>query len=149
MQKALYATKQLAVLMALVITGAVLLVAVVDVLVARTPSTDSNIQSSVRITPHSQSFSAGSGDIKQGVFKVINTAAESQDIIVYARPYSIHAGAGTPNFSVPDSYSNVYRWIQMDMQTHTVPAQSSLDISYSIKVPVDVPPGSHYGVIFA
>lgn len=148
MRKSLLAARQLAAVITLIMIGAAILVAVVYVVVAQGP-VNSGTPQPLRVSPYSQSYSLSAGDIKKGAISIVNTSKDSQEVIVYVRPYSVDGTTYMPNFSRLGPGTDAFKWVGLEPSVRTIAPESSVSIPYSLEVPRDVSPGSYYGVIFA
>ncbi len=108
---------------------------------------------SITLSPVSKRYSIDAGSSLTDSFKIINDGAIGYDFIVYARPYAIiNSDYVNPNYG--DAASKVvnadaYKWVQFEKGSYHLDPGQSVDVPYTVRIPVGASPGGHYGVLFA
>jgi hypothetical protein len=116
--------------------------------VASAQETESNNER-ITLSPSSTELKINAGESKRGSMKVVNDGDVSYGFSVYARPYSVSNEVYEPDFTSPESNTDVYKWIQFDKTAYTIEPGQTIDVQYTLRVPAGATPGGHYGVLFA
>jgi len=106
------------------------------------------------ITPPLVKANVSPGDTWNSSVKVINN--NNQPIKVFTEKHDFKSGEeggivllAPPSQSSPDSQDFLLtQWLSIEAGPIEIPAQKSVDIPYTIKVPANAGPGGHYGLIF-
>lgn len=105
------------------------------------------------LSPVSKHYDFDAGSSTKDTFKIINDGKMGYDFIVYARPYAIiNSDYDRPNYADAASRTanaDAYKWAQFDQERYHLEPGQSVDVSYTLKVPMGAGPGGHYGVLFA
>lgn len=104
---------------------------------------------SIVLSPASKRLKLNAGETIKDTFKVINDGTVAYDFVVYASPYSVANKTYTPNYDEKKPNADFYRWVTFDKREYTLKPGESVDVPYTVAVPVDVAPGGHYSVLFA
>ena len=105
----------------------------------------------LQVTPTKQKISLVPGASYVGTFKVQNVGTDAFQYSVYATPYSVVNENYDPNYDNVTAYSNIYKWITFDDKTKegTLQPGTSVDVTYTVKVPKDAPAGGQYATLMA
>ena len=106
-------------------------------------------QESILLSPTSKRYEIEAGSSKTDSFKVINNGSTKFSFTVYARPYSVSGEDYKPDFENDAKNADAYKWIQYDKTLYDIEPGSSVDVTYTVRVPKNATPGGHYGVLFA
>ena len=116
---------------------------------------------SISLTPVSRTIQISSDSVYDGTMKVTNDGDEEIRVQVYASPYSYVYSEESDlyqlGFSNENNFTQISRWIKIkdasgeyvESPIFTIDAKKSLEISYQIKTPSNIPAGGQYAVIFA
>lgn len=104
---------------------------------------------SITISPVGIRQSLALGEAKQGTLTVVNDGNTSYDFTVYAAPYSVSNGTYTPDYTRIRANTDAYKWVQFERVKWRLSPGERAEVPYTLRVPYDVAPGGHYGVIFA
>lgn len=94
------------------------------------------------------------GSIDPGVkysnkIAVSNVGDKAVDFHMSVEPFSVENITYAPIYSVVNAYTQITKWITFnDFKTHLEPGEMS-EVIYTVDVPMDVPGGGQYAVIFA
>ena len=104
---------------------------------------------SITLSPASKKYAIEANQVIQDTMLVLNDGTVPYDIIVYAAPYSVQNDTYSPDYTSIKPRSDVYKWVQFSQtKWHLEPGQS-VKVPYTLRVPSNVSPGGHYGVLFA
>lgn len=107
------------------------------------------ITESILLSPTSKRYELASGATKRDTFKIFNDGQVAFNFVVYARPYSVSDESYAPNFVSDSQNADAYKWVQFDTSSYYLKPGQSVDVQYTLRVPVGATPGGHYGVLFA
>lgn len=104
----------------------------------------------IGVTPVVEKVSLSPGEEYTGTFKVVN-GSEDMDFKykVYATPYQVKDKNYSTDFVTTNAYTKLAEWITFDKDGGSVNAKSTDTVTYTIKVPQDVPAGGQYAAIMA
>ena len=121
------------------------------------PSGGTNIS----LTPVSKVLQLESNSVYEDKLTVKNEGAENMEIEFYAAPYSyVYSDEDDTyrlGFNNENNFTQIVRWITFKDQggnytkkaTYTIEPGGSLDVSYKVSTPDNIPGGGQYAVIFA
>lgn len=89
------------------------------------------------------------GETYTGTFKVQNTGSKKFDFKVGVSPYTVQDEHYSPNYDVNNQFTDIVNWIKFSNDTGTVEPNGEVEVSYEVKVPVDVPAGGQYAILTA
>lgn len=116
---------------------------------------------SISLSPVSKILQLSSNESYEESFSVKNNGSEDMNIEVYAAPYSYvyseDEDAYKLGFSKENNFTQITRWITFkkpngeweSKANYTVKPNESLDITYKVTTPNNIPAGGQYAVIFA
>jgi hypothetical protein len=104
-------------------------------------------EGSLGIDPAKQEIDIEAGRAVEGSFRIISTWSRPLDVRIYAEPLSVGED-GSPDMEKETMRTQISRWIEFDADTLTIPAGGQEEVSYSVRVPDDIPDGGQYAVIF-
>lgn len=114
-----------------------------------TTSAQSTEAERITLSPSSTSRTVDAGQTVSGSMKVVNDGDVAYGFNVYARPYAVSNELYDPDFTKQAANTNVYKWVQFAQTSYTINPGQTIDVKYTLRVPVDAAPGGHYGVLFA
>lgn len=82
-----------------------------------------------------------------GVFKVQNTGSKDFDYAISITPYNVSDDKYTIDSDTETAYNQIKDWITLSQDSGTLAADSSEEISYTIRIPNDAPAGGQYALI--
>lgn len=105
------------------------------------------------VTPPLFQLSISPGDFWQSTVKVIN--GNNYPLTVYAEVVNFESqgesgqGKFVPIMNANDEFktSTLAEWIDIEKGPYTIPPEQSYQISFSIKLPDDAPPGGHFAAL--
>ena len=100
----------------------------------------------VTISPTKQSLTLNAGETKTVFVTVTNDSAENVTLTSSVDPFTVDSDTGTALFGQSDV---AQRWISISPRNATVRANAQERIAFTISVPEDAPPESHYLGLFA
>lgn len=115
----------------------------------------------ISLTPVSKVLQLESNSVYEDKLTVKNEGAENMEIEVYAAPYSyVYSDEDDTyrlGFNNENNFTQIVRWITFKDQggsyvkkaTYTIEPGGSLDVSYKVSTPDNIPAGGQYAVIFA
>jgi hypothetical protein len=103
----------------------------------------------ITLSPSSTTLKVDAGSTQQGSMKVTNDGDVSYSFSVYARPYGVSNELYEPDFTKNQQNTGVYKWVQFDQTKYQIQPGQTVEVRYTLRVPADVAPGGHYGVLFA
>lgn len=103
----------------------------------------------ITLSPSSTTLKLDAGEIGSGTMKIKNDGDVAYGFSVYARPYGVTNELYEPDFTNQQSNAGVYKWIQFDQTKYQIQPGETIEVQYTLRVPVDAAPGGHYGVLFA
>lgn|GEM_PF-6618356 len=74
------------------------------------------------------------GDVLTGKIEVTNSFNEVKEVKVWAVPFSV-AENGVYDFFTEGTLTEVSKWLSLEKEVYTVPAQGSIDVNWTITVP--------------
>jgi hypothetical protein len=102
----------------------------------------------LQIGPTKNKLTFFPGESVTGKFKVRNNGANEFDYTVYVRPYQVVDEEYTADFETEVVRTQMSRWVILEKESGHLAVGETDEISYTIKVPEDVPDGGQYAVIF-
>jgi len=91
------------------------------------------------------------GESREFTIEVSNLSGSDQEYYLYKRDIDGVRPGGVPVFADEDSEITGYeltQWIDMDVETVTIPVGGQENIVFTLNVPDEASPGSHFGGIF-
>lgn len=119
------------------------------------------VGTSISLSPVSKVLELSSKSSYTDSLQVKNDGKDDLDVEVYAAPYSYvyseDEDAYKLGFSNENNFTQITRWITFKDQggswvkkaTYTIKPGASLDVSYKVTTPDNIPAGGQYAVIFA
>ena len=106
-------------------------------------------ESTLMISPTNQEFFLKAGETTTGSLKIVNpnTASGNLHYKIRVFPYSVNDGNYDIDFSTESTYTAIANWVKFDSDEGALPPSASTDVSFSINVPDNAPPGGQYAVI--
>lgn len=101
----------------------------------------------IQISPVRNKITLTSGSNYTGTYKIMNVGSERFEYKVYATPYQVTDENYTPNYSSENNYTQIAKWITFDRKTGTLEPDQSVEVTYTVSVPSDVPSGGQYAVL--
>ena len=78
-----------------------------------------------------------------------NTAELPTDFIIYVAPYGIVNDKYEPTFDQESTFTQIAKWIVLDVDSGTINPNENREIGFTINVPSDAPAGGQYATIIA
>ena len=103
----------------------------------------------ITLSPVTNKYEIAAGDSKKGSLKVVNTGDVEFDFNLYAKPYSVSGSDYTASYDESAPRADAYDWVVFDVTEATLAPQESMEIGYTINMPLDAGLGGHYAVLFA
>ena len=103
----------------------------------------------LQVSPVSRSLTLKPGEAYDGEFTVSNIGSEDFSVKVYASPFSVIGEQYDHDYSSSKNYNQIHRWITFDRPEYTLAVGESIEVTYHIQVPENVPAGSQHAVLFA
>lgn len=103
----------------------------------------------IQISPTDQRFSLNPGDHYSGSFKVQNVGSDKFDFRIKASPYQVIDENYSAVFNQRSQYTQISEWISFGQNHGTLNPGQTVDIAYTVRVPLDVPAGGQYAAISA
>ncbi len=100
------------------------------------------------ITPTTVKPTINPGSSTRGNFQIINQGSQAYSAYIYSAPYSVQGEAYTPDFAPLPGHSNIADWLKFTAAKATVKPGQTLDVPYTVTVPVGTQPGGYYAVAF-
>lgn len=89
------------------------------------------------------------GEAYTGTFKVQNTGRQAFNFKVSVSPYTVIDERYTPNYKDNNQYTDIVGWVKFSTESGRIEPNGEQEISYTVKVPADVPAGGQYAVLAA
>lgn len=103
----------------------------------------------LQVSPTKQTVKLTPGETYTGTFKVQNVGLKKFKYKVYATPYSVTSDNYDLTYTQKNNYTQIAEWITFDKKQGTLESETDIDITYTIKVPKDVPAGGQYAALMA
>lgn len=103
----------------------------------------------ITMSPATIKLEGEAGKSTSGKFKVINTGEVEFDFKVYAAPYSVTGVEYSPDYNSVIQRNSISASVDISTKSGTLAPKQEQEISYTVSIPADAPPGSNYAVIFA
>lgn len=106
---------------------------------------------SVTVTPPLIQLTIGPGESWQSALKIVNT--NSYEVTYYATPVDFEAAGedGKPEFipllDTSEAASTLGHWIEITSEPVAVPAGTSREVPFTVRIPENAPPGGHYAAV--
>lgn len=131
----------------------VFLLLFLGILFSSAPVASAQVESSagIGISPAMIEEGAKPGEVKEYQVTVSNLARQEQTIYLFTRDIVGVKNSGVPVFANPNAERTGFElteWVSLAETEVTIPAQSSREVSFTLAVPADATPGSHFGGIF-
>lgn len=110
---------------------------------------------SISVTPLTRELTVSPGQTVKGSLDVTNAGDASATFFPVAKDFIADPeNPGAPKFISDEEKSagfstGVSEWISFEQVSIEIPAKGTKSFSYSISVPTDAEPGSHFGAVFA
>lgn len=104
---------------------------------------------SITLSPTKDRLNLTPGEVYYGKFNIYNTGTEDFDFFVYAKPYRVIDEGYNPDFETELAHTQISRWVSFEEEEFFLKPNESVEVSYKIEVPEDVPAGGQYAAIFA
>jgi hypothetical protein len=105
----------------------------------------------VSISPAVVEETLDPGEVKQYDLQITNSSDEDQEYFLFTRNIAGVRDGGVPIFQENINELTGYEladWIELNNQQVSIPANSSVGVSYTLSVPDNASPGSHFGGVF-
>lgn len=90
------------------------------------------------------------GQKYSGTFNIINGGKTDYKFKVYASPYQIKdSNYDNPLFDKENNYTQINRWVTFDKTDYFIKAGETLEVTYHVNTPNNIPGGGQYAVLFA
>ena len=89
------------------------------------------------------------GETKTGEFKVQNTGTKEFSFKVGVFPYTVSDENYTPNYDETSKYTDIANWVTFSQDDGSVEPGKEVVITFTVKVPKDVPAGGQYAILAA
>jgi hypothetical protein len=117
---------------------------------AEDADTVENGREEITLSPVTKKFEIAAGDSTRGSFTVLNTGDVPFDFIVYAKPFSVSGSNYDANYSDESApRADAYDWVVFDTTEGTLAPNESIEIGYTVDMPLDAGLGGHYAALFA
>lgn len=103
----------------------------------------------LRISPAKEVLALDPGDTYTGTYTISNVSTEDITFSLVSSPYSVSGDAYNPDYSTRDTYTQIADWVELAAAKYTLAPGEFTDVTYTIKVPLDVPAGSQHAAFFA
>lgn len=87
------------------------------------------------------------GKTYTGVFKIQNTGSKDFEYAISLTPYGVSDESYTLDSSTETAYTQIKDWMTVSQDSGKLVADSSEEITYTIRVPQDAPAGGQYALI--
>jgi len=104
-------------------------------------------QTGLSISPPSFELTANPGDIVTNVIKVENLSSTKLTVKAKAESFVAYGQDGQVSLSEEDATYSIKNWITIKQTSFVIEAKKSANIEFTLTVPKDVEPGSHYGAV--
>lgn len=107
--------------------------------------------SKIGIKPITEKISLNPGDTYTGTFQVVSPSENTGEFKynIYATPFQVKDKEYSADFVTENTYTKLSKWITFSKDSGTLKSGETNDITYTIKVPNDVPAGGQYAAIMA
>ena len=106
-------------------------------------------EESITLSPTSKQYRLDPGTTKTDKFTIINDGDTDYEFKVFAQPYSVNGEEYEPDFYTVRENTDLEKWVKFQKSSYFLRSGESIDVPFSVVVPVDAIPGGHYGAIFA
>jgi len=116
-----------------------------------TLSVKAQIGAGIGLAPAIIEEGADPGEVQRYTVNVTNLSELEQTYFVYMRDIVGVSGDNSPIYSDEDTEPSGYelsQWVKLDVEQITVSPQQSVPVSFTLSVPADAAPGSHFGALF-
>lgn len=103
----------------------------------------------LQIAPTSHKIALEPGNEYTDSISVQNLGDNDFEYKMSVKPYQVQDVFYNPDFVTENNYTQIVRWITFAEPSGNLPAHTSKEIKYTIKVPADVPDGGQYAVLVA
>lgn len=105
-------------------------------------------QGAAIVDPASAVHVASAGGVVEASFRIMNPTANALTVRLYLSDWGFNP-VGDFTFADPGTQpSSASDWVVFDPPTAVVPPNSGIDVAYTVAVPPDAEPGSHWSVLF-
>lgn len=105
----------------------------------------------IGISPATIEEGANPGETKRYTVTVANLSDSEQTYYVYVRDIVGVNGSGVPEYASESAEVTGFelsKWITLDSDQITVPAATEVPLGFTMQVPENAAPGSHFGAVF-
>lgn len=106
-----------------------------------------SVASAFSLAPATFDLSSDRGDVLQEEIKVFNQNSVDQTVYLDVVPFDAGDGNGAPRFLDHRSDSDLANWILLDHAQVVLPANSFVEVPFSVIIPDDVPSTGYYAAI--
>ena len=115
---------------------------------------------SISLTPASKILQLSSNSVYDETFSVDNDGSSTIKVEIYAAPYSYVYSSEEDSYKLgfnnENKFTQISRWISfkdssgkyVDKATFNIEPESTLDVSFKVSTPENIPSGGQYAVIF-
>ncbi len=98
----------------------------------------------VGLSPMSERFDLYAGRNQTGKFTVFNVTDYELTYRISTTPFSVVGSDEDHDYTSETAQTEMTRWVSLDQNEVTIPAQGNAEITYTISVPIDAPGGSQH-----
>lgn len=100
------------------------------------------------LAPSILEIEASQGEVAQQMFQIINTEAAEQVYYLGVLKFEASEDGSSPEF-IPfdEDHEGLPEWIQFPVREVRVPSRTSVDVPFTISVPMDVVAGSYFAAV--
>lgn len=107
-----------------------------------------SLVSAATIAPSTIELQGSRGDVVEAQFSILNTGTSDQTYYLDQLGFGPTDETGTPKFfEVEENNDALANWIQFLFKEVTVPAQTAVDVPFSVVLPDDIPSGGYYAAL--
>ena len=106
----------------------------------------------IRVSPTSFNYDLKPGETVSGKFEIKNLSEHELNYDLKAAPYFMETddtGKVNYRYDLENDYTRIKDWVTFDKTSNTLDANSSVDVNFTISVPMDVPSGGQYVALLA
>ncbi len=109
---------------------------------------DDNRRESLTIAPTDQRYEVSPGDIFSGKITVLNDGTVPVKFSTFSAPFSVQTRNYDQNFTDDKAArADAYKWIQLPQTKWDAAVRQTLNVPFTVRVPLDASPGGHYGAV--
>lgn len=99
------------------------------------------------ISPPSFDLNANAGDSMTNTIKIENPSLNAIQIKARVENFVAYGDGGQINLTEEDSSYSINQWVALPIETFVVPSGSTYLFDFTLSIPTNTEPGSHYGAI--